>query len=353
MTGEHPDVARTAGFVISGGLFLTFSWFVQRRLAIRIMTLLMLLSIAGCGALPATPLPEAVLPTPSPTLPAAAVATTTPTAAIVPAALTPAATAAPARQSAPLAAELAGIVKQTNPPLSVTPGPGYMTIEAFPLASPAGLPAGDYWLAYTAGMRSYQPDRKLSIAVYSHSANGWQAVSRADLQCAEYLNSGDVKQVPLDPGSAWILAASGVGAHGGCLELFSFDGATLRSQLQAFSPSPGMGSVRDLFGDGTNGGGTNVVVLDQSEPYVFCYACGVRYPRFKVLAWDGAKLVEVPLATLPDSAHGDLRALNDRAVALARGGLWKDAQAGIDRAAALAPTDPTVARECRADSPHR
>jgi hypothetical protein len=320
------------------------SWPAQWRGAACAAALLLLLSIAGCGALPAaTPAavvnmaPSSVLP---PTSPVATIAATVSATPVAPAAVTTAATAPrTVTPSAALAAELAAIVKQAMPPSNTTPGPGYMTIEAFPLVSPAGLPGGEYWLAYTAGMRSYQPDRKLSIAVYTHGPTGWQAVSRADLQCAEYLNSGDVKQVPLDPGSAWIVAASGVGAHGGCFELFSFDGATIRSQLQAFSPSPGMATVRDIFGDGAN-----VVVLDQSEPYVFCYACGVRYPRFKVMTWDGTKLVEVPLATLPDSAPTDLKTLNDKAVALAQGGLWKDAQTMIGQAAARDPKDATVAR---------
>ena len=306
---------------------------------IAVVVFLLLLGVAGCGALPATPSPEAAPATPSPGLTAPAIVTATPTTAVAPTAITPAATLSPAKPSAVLAAELAAIVKQGLPPSNPTPGPGNMTVEAFPLATTPGFPAGDYWLAYTAGMRSYQPERKLSIAVYKHTPNGWQAVSSAELGCADYLRSGDVRQVPLDPGSVWIAADSSVGAHSGCFELFSFDGATLRSQLQASSPSPGMTSVRDLAGNGAY-----VVVLDQSEPYVFCYACGVRFPRFKVMAWDGTKLAEVPLATLPDSAPADVRTLNNRAVTLAQSGLWKDAQATIDKAVALAPKDATVER---------
>ena len=53
---------------------------------------------------------------------------------------------------------------------------------------------------------------------------------------------------------------------------------------------------------------------------------------YQVWQWDGDQLVEVPLTPLPDSAPAELREANDRAVALAEGWLWSEAQTAIAEA---------------------
>ncbi len=105
-----------------------------------------------------------------------------------------------------------------------------------------------------------------------------------------------------------------------------------------FSSAPGAGYVQDLNGDGLE-----EVVLDLTEPYVFCYACGVRLVDFSVLRWTGAQLEAVNLALLPDSAPAEARDANNLAVRFAEGWLWADARSTIAQAAALAPDDATVA----------
>lgn len=316
--------------------------------------------IAGCGVLPS--------PTPIPAQPATAVAagvtlaapsatTVPPTATLIPPTATsvaptatsvpPTATKTPAPPTATplpptptaiaattLAAELTNLVKPALPTPNPTPGPGNLSVEVAPLS----VSGGNYWLAFTVGMGSYQPQFDQFLAIYSRTTNGWQQVAKTNLQCAVYVNKGAAQQVQIEPSQTWIAVDGGAGAHGGCFELFTFDGKTLKSVINYGSPSPGMGSVRDVLGDGKL-----EVVLDQTEPYVFCYACGVRFYKYQVLRWDGAKLSEVKLALLPDSAPADLRAANNQAVTLAQAGLWKDAQEVISKTVALKPNDAAVA----------
>jgi tetratricopeptide (TPR) repeat protein len=111
----------------------------------------------------------------------------------------------------------------------------------------------------------------------------------------------------------------------------------LKVEVANFNPSPGGNRLEELNGDGLL-----EVVLDATDPYVFCYACGVRLANFTVLRWDGSQMVEVPLTPLPESAPADLRDLNNRAVELAQAGLWKDALASIEQAQELDAQDETV-----------
>ena len=113
-----------------------------------------------------------------------------------------------------------------------------------------------------------------------------------------------------------------MGAHSGTFNLLSFDGTTLRSEAGGFSSSPGVGEIADINGDGVG-----EVILDASDYYVFCYACGVRLAQYDVLRWNGTRFEPVTLQPLPSGAPEVLRAANDRAVELANAGLWQDTQA--------------------------
>jgi len=77
-----------------------------------------------------------------------------------------------------------------------------------------------------------------------------------------------------------------------------------------------------------NGDGQPDVIINASDPYVFCYACGVVKIGYVVYNWDEAqgKFVDVPLQDMlmGQSGHPG-RAANNEAVMLARAGLWKDA----------------------------
>ncbi|NJN83055.1 MAG: SH3 domain-containing protein [Caldilineaceae bacterium] len=96
-----------------------------------------------------------------------------------------------------------------------------------------------------------------------------------------------------------------------------------------------MGSVADLNGDGVN-----ELLMDATEYYVFCYACGVRRVHFDVWRWDGETMVPVTLAPLPDSAPAQLAQINDLALTFANADLWKDALATVDAAAIVDTLDP-------------
>jgi hypothetical protein len=146
------------------------------------------------------------------------------------------------------------------------------------------------------------------------------------------LDDTAVRQVQVEPSHVWIELQTVVGAHSGMYELMRFDGTTLRVEVKGFSSSPGASGLKDLDGDGVP-----EVVLDGTDTYVFCYACGQRYFSFPVLRWDGKAMQEVPMAPVAESTPAG-QAIN-RAVSLAQAGLWKDAAATLDelKVEALSP----------------
>ena len=126
------------------------------------------------------------------------------------------------------------------------------------------------------------PDQDHFVAVFGHEEGEWQELGRVVLtSCAEYVGKGSLIQVQVEPSQIWLELQSGAGAHSGCYDLFRFDGEALRLAASGFNSSPGAGWTADLNGD------DNLeVILDQTENYVFCYACSVRLPQYQVLTWD-------------------------------------------------------------------
>ncbi len=301
-----------------------------RQFVTRIGSIALLCALTACSAVPAIG-PRA---TTAPTTPAPAPATTIPPSATPPPPTPlPTATQAPtATLAADLSTRVAG--QLTPPPQPGAQGPSIEGVASFPLSGTVG---NGLWVAYTYGLRSFEQNQKHVIAIYQHAEGGWQALARFEDEGADYLGQGSVYQVDIEPKHAWIVVDGGVGAHGGYFELLSFDGSKLQSVLAANSESPGSGSVRDVNGDGTPD-----VVLDATEHYVFCYACGVREVNYVVHAWNGQALAKVTPEPLPESAPADLRTLVNRAVELDAAGLLKEAQAAADQAAALQPQDPAA-----------
>jgi hypothetical protein len=130
---------------------------------------------------------------------------------------------------------------------------------------------------------------------------------------------------------------SGVGAHSGCFDMLRFDGGYIEHVLSDCASSPDAGEVRDLDGDGIS-----EVLLNWSEDYVFCYACGVRIRFYQVWRWDGTQLVQVELNKLTGSSPQELVQLNNRAVELANGELWVDARQNIEGALEISGDNETV-----------
>jgi hypothetical protein len=201
-----------------------------------------------------------------------------------------------------------------------------------------------YWLVHTYGLRNFDPIQNHLIAIYTRSQGAWQVVTQLDLTAGgDAANSvlapdflgpqGSVTQVAIEPTNLWIQVQGGVGAHSGVYGLLRFDGVALTAEVTGFSSSPGASKVQDLNGDGLL-----EVLLDASEYYVFCYACGVVRPHYEIRRWDGSQMIQVELVNLADDTPAGLRELNATLVGLAQAGLWKDALAEIDAHATL-PTD--------------
>ena len=306
----------------------------MKRLSMLLVCVL-IFALAACGAPGTTEAPTQV-PASLPTWTPRPSPTSVPTA-------TPAPTAAPT--GLPIAtytAELSATVVASLPPTATPkPGeanvePGIAGVEVLPL--PDTGTTGPLWAVYSVGMRAFDPPQQHFVAVYARESGGFRELSRLELENPDYVDERGVRQVDLAPGRIWLEVQSGVGAHGGCYDLLSFDGQQLHDDVSSCSASPGASFLKDLNGDGTP-----EVVLDATDHYVFCYACGVRLVNYAVQRWDGQKMVEVTLAPLPDSAPAELRTLTNQAVDLARAGLWKDAQATISQTLKLGASDPAAA----------
>ncbi len=253
--------------------------------------------------------------------------------------------ATPAPTELPIAtytAELSATVTAGLPPTATPqPGeggfaPGISGVGVLPLRE-AGR-SDSLWAVFSVGMHAFDPPQYHFVAIYTRDGAGWRELDRVELEQDDYLDEGGVTQVQLDPRSIWLEVQGGAGAHAGCYDLLRFDGQKLHDELSGCSASPGAGYLQDLNGDGTP-----EVVLDATDHYVFCYACGVRLVNYQVQRWDGQKMVEVKLQLLPESAPAELRALTHQAVELAQAGFWKDAQATISQTLALGARDPDAA----------
>ncbi len=191
-----------------------------------------------------------------------------------------------------------------------------------------------YWVFHSIGMRSYEPLQNHFVAIYSLENGDLNEVDRVELHIPDYVGEGSVKQVPVEPDGIWLQVMSGVGAHSGCINLLRFDGDDIEHVISDCASSPDAGKVRDLDGDGIS-----EVLLNWSEDYVFCYACGVRIRFYQVWRWDGTQLVQVELNKLTDSYTQELIQLNNRAVELANGELWVDARQSIEEALEISGDD--------------
>lgn len=259
------------------------------------------------------------------------------------------------------------------PPVSTTSSEAYAPLVALFTTIRTRVPANafDYlaaqpletdddrqlWMVYSFGARNtdHEPLLPHFLAIYSYTQGYWQ--ERAQTALGQSLpqenvnlepdSVGTVRQVIIAPGRIWIQIEGSVGAHGGSYHLFSFDGQRLRAEVIASSPSPGVGRIEDLNGDGIND-----VVLDRSDPYVFCYACGVYRPFYEAYTWQAPaqRLIRLAIADLTDEYQtASFAELNRQAVALAEASLWDEAARAIDQAVAQAgdADPPTTAGSLR------
>ena len=193
------------------------------------------------------------------------------------------------------------------------------------------------FVAYTIGQPPNDDSFLHKVSLHAPSPDGWTEQGRLELECVNYLIEDDLTQVAIEPSNVWLTVQGGAGAHSGCFELLRWDGQSLEIVLEGFNSSPDAGQVTDLDGDGQLD-----VLLNDTDPYISCYACGIRRYAARIFYWDGQGLMKVVPRRLASSAASDLRALNEQAVDLAEARLFADALAQIEQAEALAPTDPTL-----------
>ena len=304
---------------------------------------------------------EVAVPTP------VAIMTTAPAAAqsIIPTPLPPLdeATINATPESSPLQQEVeAAFAADLGIQISSEGTGGLNGVSAFETASP--IDGDPIWIAYTTGIRSFDPLQNHAVAVYKKNNDTWSqlallemvdnlpAAGDANAQPAEatqpqseqaqpaqsqpvspdFLGPGSVFPVTVSPDRLWLQVDGGTGAHSGVFALLSYDGTTLKEEASAFSSSPGAGSVEDVNGDGIG-----EVILNNTDYYIFCYACGVREPNFSLLRWDGTAMVAVEPQPLAADAPADVSTLNGRMLEQANAGLWKDALATMDEIISLNP----------------
>lgn len=327
--------------------------------------LILLLTLTACGPAPAPIVPAATPTAPTePSSPTEAAATAAPavstdapiiapTARPVPTAAPPAPPVAPlptipptqpvatlSPDDAATAADLKAFIS-AQLPVVLTPdangqlGYGFGGINAYPVSTPDG---GAMWLAHSYGMRNFEAGRNHFIALYRRDNGQWQRLLNLDLENPDYIDVQGVRTVAFEPNRLWLQLDSGVGAHSGCFDLYAIEwnGRALADAASNCNSSPGAGEVRDVDGDGQLD-----VVLVATEYYVFCYACGVTYPQFRVLRWTGDRLAEQVLTPVSSDSPAAAEFANP-AVRLAQGGRWKDAMATVARGDLLNSTDPLI-----------
>ena len=228
---------------------------------------------------------------------------------------------------------LSSLVTQTDPAVA------RVALESLDVvAVPLPSDARDLWAAVTSGTGIWElsDGRAHVAAIYElRPDDTWVEVSSLSLASAPTVADIEIA-AGTHAGSAWFAVHGVTGAHSGTFELLQFDGVTLASVLWWFSPSPGAGSLIDLNADGLP-----EVVLDTTDPYVYCYACGVRLWGEVIYRWDGTTLMEVPLSAVP---HTDQLVvdLTEQAAAFARADLWRRAAEAASAAVQAAPDDDEV-----------
>ena len=192
-------------------------------------------------------------------------------------------------------------------------------------------------VAFTYGLPPDSFSKMHKVSIHAAMPGGWSELSQVELACVNYLDEFSLELVMAEPANIWLSVQGGAGAHGGCLELLRWDGQELSVVISSFNSIPDAGSVTDLNGDGQVD-----LLLNNSDPYIFCYACGLQLYKARFFHWEGQTLVEAAPRSLAEDHPSDLRALNSNALELAETGLYADALAQIEQAQLLAPADKTV-----------
>jgi len=294
------------------------------------LTLILLLSISlslmvACGG----------QPTPAPATPlnqAETRAIETPTATPLPPTATP--TISPAAAATAVSAMLMQHVPPT--PVTNTENSGIEGITVFTLTNP--IDQNMWWIAHTHGFLNYEIEQKHLVGLYKPVNGAWQEVNVLTVESEpSMVAAGSVESIKLDEENLWLMVDSFTGAHSGCFDVLHFNKQQLGTSLSHCNSSPGAAEVKDVDHDGKS-----EIILNKTDYYVFCYACGVQHLDYQTLHWDGTRFQTLTFTMIMEAKDTQLRDMNNEAVKLAQAELWKEAANIITQAVAVAPQNPTV-----------
>jgi len=192
-------------------------------------------------------------------------------------------------------------------------------------------------VAITSGSGIYDlPEHRDHVAaIYERSGDQWVELTNLTLGSAPTFAEIEILADEYE-GSSWIAVHGGTGAHSGTFELLEFDGVALTSTVWWFSSMPGAATIVDL--DGVD---PPEVVLNATDPYVYCYACGVRAWHEVIYRWMDGELAEIPLAGVAAESQ-IITDLTEVAALYAQADLWQRALDTITEARAVDPRNVEV-----------
>jgi hypothetical protein len=168
-----------------------------------------------------------------------------------------------------------------------------------------------YVAGITLGMMANMDDPH-PLIIYEKTGNSFMPVATYEF-AEEYISTLELIDVPLAD-KAFFVVSGGMGAHSSFAKVFSFDGKTLKVELEAGSDAGGGAlTIVDVNKDGQVD-----LIGDNTDYYVFCYACGVRIYGEIVYVWNGTTFVEQKLQDSPD-------AILQKAIEFARAQRFADA----------------------------
>lgn len=255
---------------------------MQRRFSILSRLALPLVAVLLLGACSAAAAPGVPTPTPFPV-----------------------ATSAPAVPPPPTATARAALVATAAADL---PAP-----HAVPLHSGDDVPL---WAVFSTGERPFGGEHRLTL--YGYEGGAWVALRDEPLPLPDLLTADSVYPVEVTPRGTWFVVAGALATGGGTFTLYQYDNAQLHSPVNTVAAVTPAATLRDLNGDSLP-----EVLLDESNPYVLCRACGIRDARLRVLRYHAGSFAPVELAPLAFGVPSAVREPLNEALRLAAADLWQ------------------------------
>ena len=159
---------------------------------------------------------------------------------------------------------------------------------------------GSVWAAYSTKQQDFEQEAGHWVALYAQRAGAWEQLALLQFSIdlgeesppgPDYVGPNPLKSTAFSTDRYWFSLEGGVGAHSSVYYLLSFDGQDLSIEASGFSSAGGgAGRIHNADNDSI----ADYLILDNTDYYVFCYACGVRRIQYDLLKWNGTEMV--PLA---------------------------------------------------------